>query len=95
MSVDVHCCAEGPWRDAAASAQPFSRYCRVRVNPPDVLTAGSPAISGFIGNDLLRFVSAVRVFPFFLDHFSHFAFQIMSVTLFVRPFSSLYLNLVT
>lgn len=49
VSVDVHCCAEGPWRDAAASAQPFTRYCKVRVNPPDVLTAGSAAISGFIG----------------------------------------------
>ncbi|XP_034230217.1 microtubule-associated protein futsch, partial [Thrips palmi] len=48
VSVDVHCCAEGPWRDAAASAQPFTRYCKVRVNPPDVLTAGSAAISGFI-----------------------------------------------
>ncbi|KAE8749250.1 hypothetical protein FOCC_FOCC003957 [Frankliniella occidentalis] len=48
VSVDVHCCAEGPWRDASASAQPFSRYCKVRVNPPDVLTAGSSAITSFI-----------------------------------------------
>ncbi|KAK3911697.1 Microtubule-associated protein futsch, partial [Frankliniella fusca] len=48
VSVDVHCCAEGPWRDASSSAQPFSRYCKVRVNPPDVLTAGSSSITRFI-----------------------------------------------
>lgn len=46
ISMDIHCSPEGDW--TYLPKEPFTKYCKLRVNPNDVLTSGSPSISGFI-----------------------------------------------
>lgn len=46
ISLDIHCAPEGDW--TRLPKEPFTKSCKVRVNPNDVLTAGSPSISSFI-----------------------------------------------
>lgn len=46
ISLDLHCSSEGDW--SRLPKEPFARNCKVRVNPNDVLTAGSPSITSFI-----------------------------------------------
>ncbi|XP_063908834.1 microtubule-associated protein futsch isoform X2 [Zophobas morio] len=46
ISLDLHCAPEGDW--TRLPKEPFAKGCKVRVNPNDVLTAGSPSISSFI-----------------------------------------------
>ncbi|XP_056642024.1 microtubule-associated protein futsch [Diorhabda sublineata] len=46
ISMDIHCSPEGDW--PRLPKEPFSKACKVRINPTDVLTSGSPALSGFI-----------------------------------------------
>ncbi|XP_066149888.1 microtubule-associated protein futsch-like [Euwallacea fornicatus] len=45
ISIDLHCAPEGEW--TRLSKESFAKSCKVRVNPTDVLTTGSPSISGF------------------------------------------------
>ncbi|XP_066246626.1 microtubule-associated protein futsch-like [Euwallacea similis] len=45
ISIDLHCASEGEW--TRLSKESFAKSCKVRVNPTDVLTTGSPSISGF------------------------------------------------
>ncbi|XP_008201097.2 microtubule-associated protein futsch [Tribolium castaneum] len=46
ISLDIHCAPEGDW--TRLPKDPFTKGCKVRVNPNDVLTTGSPSISSFI-----------------------------------------------
>lgn len=46
ISLDLHCSPEGDWN--RLSKEPFARSCKLRVNPNDVLNAGSPAITSFM-----------------------------------------------
>ncbi|KAG5886441.1 hypothetical protein JTB14_024655 [Gonioctena quinquepunctata] len=45
--LDLHCSTEGDWNRLPKES--FAKACKVRVNPTDVLTSGSPAIANFIG----------------------------------------------
>nr|XP_023013574.1 uncharacterized protein LOC111503496 [Leptinotarsa decemlineata] len=45
ISLDLHCSPEGDW--TRLPKEPFAKACRVRINPSDVLTSGSPAIANF------------------------------------------------
>ncbi|XP_039314264.1 microtubule-associated protein futsch isoform X2 [Solenopsis invicta] len=47
VTVDIHCAGVGDWTTSRLSKEACCRYCRVRVNPDDVLTAGVPAITSF------------------------------------------------
>ncbi|KAJ8946624.1 hypothetical protein NQ318_007227 [Aromia moschata] len=47
ISLDIHCSPEGDW--FRLPKESFAKACKVRVNPTDVLTTGSPAISEFVG----------------------------------------------
>ncbi|XP_049766181.1 microtubule-associated protein futsch-like [Schistocerca cancellata] len=57
ITIDVHCAPEGDWTSERMSREPFSRYCKVRINPDDRMTAGGAAIGNFI-NYLSAFVRA-------------------------------------
>ncbi|KAK4881314.1 hypothetical protein RN001_004633 [Aquatica leii] len=46
ISLDIHCSPEGDWTRLAK--EPFTKNSKVRVNPDDVLTSGSPAIVNFL-----------------------------------------------
>uniref|UniRef100_A0AAR5PHH4 Microtubule-associated protein futsch n=1 Tax=Dendroctonus ponderosae TaxID=77166 RepID=A0AAR5PHH4_DENPD len=46
ISIDLHCSVEGDW--PRLPKEYFTKSCKVRVNPTDVLTTGSPSISRFI-----------------------------------------------
>ncbi|XP_018566984.1 microtubule-associated protein futsch [Anoplophora glabripennis] len=46
ISLDLHCSPEGDW--CKLPKESFTKGCNVRVNPTDVLTCGSPSITGFI-----------------------------------------------
>ncbi|XP_060525746.1 microtubule-associated protein futsch [Cylas formicarius] len=46
ISVDLHCSPEGEWSRLPKEA--FTKSCKVRVNPTDVLTTGSPSITSFV-----------------------------------------------
>ncbi|XP_050293739.1 microtubule-associated protein futsch [Anthonomus grandis grandis] len=46
ISIDLHCCPEGEW--TRLPKEYFTKSCKVRVNPTDVLTTGSPSITSFI-----------------------------------------------
>lgn len=46
ITVDIHCSTEGDW--TRLPKESFTRYCKVRINPVDVLTSGSPSIRNFI-----------------------------------------------
>ncbi|KAL1513815.1 hypothetical protein ABEB36_003170 [Hypothenemus hampei] len=45
ISIDLHCAAEGDWTKLPKEG--FAKICRVRLNPTDVLTTGSPSVSKF------------------------------------------------
>ncbi|XP_070155372.1 microtubule-associated protein futsch [Polyergus mexicanus] len=47
VTVDIHCAGVGDWTTSRLSKEACCRFCRVRVNPDDVLTAGMPAIISF------------------------------------------------
>ncbi|XP_050449687.1 microtubule-associated protein futsch [Cataglyphis hispanica] len=47
VTVDIHCAGVGDWTTSRLSKEVCCRFCRVRVNPDDVLTAGMPAITSF------------------------------------------------
>ncbi|XP_058792681.1 microtubule-associated protein futsch [Phymastichus coffea] len=49
VTVDIHCAGVGDWTTSRLSKEACTRACRVRVNPDDVLTAGVPAITSFVG----------------------------------------------
>lgn len=53
ISIDIHCSPEGEW--AKLPKESFTKACKVRVNPTDVLTSGSLAITDF-GNYLAPFL---------------------------------------
>jgi hypothetical protein len=55
ITVDVHCSAEGDWTTERIAKEPFARYCKVRVNPDDRLTAGGTPIGNCSKLLLLRF----------------------------------------
>lgn len=46
ISVDLHCSPEGDW--TRLPKESFAKSCKVRVNPVDVLTSGSPSITNFL-----------------------------------------------
>lgn len=46
ISIDIHCAPEGGW--TRLPNEPFTKGCKLRVNPNDVLTTGSPPITSFI-----------------------------------------------
>ncbi|KOB78874.1 Microtubule-associated protein futsch [Operophtera brumata] len=48
ISIDVHCSTSGGGEWAKLPAMPFVKYCKIRVNPTDILDTGSPAIKDFI-----------------------------------------------
>ncbi|KAL0131968.1 hypothetical protein PUN28_000025 [Cardiocondyla obscurior] len=47
VTVDIHCAGVGDWTTSRLSKEACCRFCRVRVNADDVLTAGVPAITSF------------------------------------------------
>ncbi|XP_045460642.1 microtubule-associated protein futsch [Harmonia axyridis] len=46
ISFDIHCSPEGEWMKLPKDS--FTRGCKLRVNPDDVLNSGSPAIANFV-----------------------------------------------
>ncbi|CAH1992704.1 unnamed protein product [Acanthoscelides obtectus] len=46
ITIDLHCSPEGDW--TKLPKEQFTKACKVRLNPSDVLTSGSPAINNFI-----------------------------------------------
>lgn len=44
--MDIHCAQEGDW--IRLPKEQFAKACKVRINPTDVLTSGSRAITGFV-----------------------------------------------
>lgn len=46
ISFDIHCSPEGEWMKLPKES--FTRGCKLRVNPDDVLDSGSPAIANFV-----------------------------------------------
>ncbi|KAH9640198.1 hypothetical protein HF086_008434 [Spodoptera exigua] len=49
ISIDVHCSTSGGGEWAKLPEMPFVKYCKIRVNPTDILDSGSQAIKDFIG----------------------------------------------
>jgi hypothetical protein len=47
VTIDIHCSQEGDWSNLRLGKEPFSKLCRVRLNPNDKLSA-SPAIHEFL-----------------------------------------------
>ncbi|CAG9772447.1 unnamed protein product [Ceutorhynchus assimilis] len=45
ISIDLHCTPEGDW--TRLPKEFFTKFAKVRVNPTDVLTTGSPSITSF------------------------------------------------
>lgn len=56
ISIDVHCSTSGGGEWAKLPEMPFVKYCKIRVNPTDILDSGSQAIKDFIGkyNSIIR-----------------------------------------
>ncbi|CAB3244195.1 unnamed protein product [Arctia plantaginis] len=48
ISIDVHCSTSGGGDWAKLPDMPFVKYCKIRVNPTDILDSGSQAIKDFI-----------------------------------------------
>ncbi|PZC71653.1 hypothetical protein B5X24_HaOG212775, partial [Helicoverpa armigera] len=48
ISIDVHCSTSGGGEWAKLPEMPFVKYCKIRVNPTDILDSGSQAIKDFI-----------------------------------------------
>ncbi|KAL3280362.1 hypothetical protein HHI36_017851 [Cryptolaemus montrouzieri] len=46
ISLDIHCSSEGEW--ARLPKESFTKGCKVRVNPDDVLDSGSTTIANFV-----------------------------------------------
>lgn len=46
ISLDIHCSPEGDW--TRLPKESFTKNCKIRVNPDDVLTSGSPSIVNFL-----------------------------------------------
>merc|ERR1711963_653442 len=49
ISISVHCCQEGEWKQEKIQQQPFAKLCQVEVNPRAVVEE-SEAVSQFITN---------------------------------------------
>merc|ERR1712037_501673 len=47
ISISVHCCQEGEWKQEKIQQQPFAKLCQVEVNP-DSQMSESEAVSQFI-----------------------------------------------
>merc|ERR1712032_674280 len=47
ISISVHCCQEGEWKQEKIQQQPFAKLCQVEVNP-DLQMSESEAVSQFI-----------------------------------------------
>lgn len=45
ISIDIHCSPEGEW--TKLPKENFTKACKVRINPTDVLTSGTRAITDF------------------------------------------------
>lgn len=52
ISIDIHCSTSGGGEWAKLPEMPFVKYCKIRVNPTDILDSGSQAIKDFIGKYL-------------------------------------------
>ncbi|KAF2902506.1 hypothetical protein ILUMI_03680 [Ignelater luminosus] len=46
ITLDIHCSPEGDW--TRLPKESFTKNCKVRINPDDVLTSGSPSIVNFL-----------------------------------------------
>lgn len=46
ISVGLHCSPEGDWMNLPKES--FTKYCKIRVNPVDVLNSGSQSITKFL-----------------------------------------------
>lgn len=46
ISVDIHCAPEGEWH--LLPKENFSRHCKVRINPNDIITTSSMSITKFV-----------------------------------------------
>ena len=56
ISIDVHCSTSGGGDWAKLPEMPFVKYCKIRVNPTDILDSGSQAIKDFIGKCFFKFL---------------------------------------
>lgn len=46
VTIDIHCSPEGEW--PKLDHEQFVRMCKLKTNPTDVLTAGTPSITNFM-----------------------------------------------
>ncbi|KAK9871233.1 hypothetical protein WA026_011509 [Henosepilachna vigintioctopunctata] len=46
ISIDIHCSAEGDWTKLPKES--FTKGCKLRINPDDVLGSGLPAVTNFV-----------------------------------------------
>lgn len=46
ISIDIHCSPEGDW--TRLPKEPFTKFCKLRVNSDDVLSSGSLEINTFL-----------------------------------------------
>merc|ERR1712198_548715 len=47
ISISVHCCQEGEWKQEKIQQQPFAKLCQVKINP-DAVMENSTAVENFI-----------------------------------------------
>ncbi|XP_025829337.1 microtubule-associated protein futsch isoform X2 [Agrilus planipennis] len=58
ISLDLHCSPEGDW--SKLSRESFTKNCKLRLNPDDVLTSGNTSITNFL-NYLLPFLNPTDI----------------------------------
>lgn len=47
ISMDIHCAQLGHW--ASLPEENFTKLCKIRINPDDVLDAGNEILNAFTG----------------------------------------------
>jgi hypothetical protein len=48
IKVDVRCISEGSWKQTRINQEPFSKLCRIEINPSDKLSSSNAAICEFV-----------------------------------------------
>merc|ERR1712029_475339 len=48
ISINVHCCQEGEWKQDKIQQQPFAKLCKVEINPSPALLEESNSIQNFV-----------------------------------------------
>lgn len=48
VRIDICCIAEGSWNPARIGQEPFSKLCRIEINPSDKIAPGVAAVREFV-----------------------------------------------